>query len=333
MDNKTILELIKKNLEEINLLVDDLYKGGNYNQLLIEITSAKTNILHQELMLLTPTDTSPSVHDYFELVAEPIVHNDIRKEPIVDEDKESEITEEKVTQQIEEPVDESQIANEELAVDIEEPTVIDQTEDVIPEPDLIDEPTAELLSDELQTIVEEQPEEKVEEMTDIENNEVSASEIEETSEIAAEVAAEESVVADVVEEVSSVADDAAIENEVPVVEPTDIVLEKNEKKVFGEQFSKEPSLHDKLSEAAHVSSRIKGMPITNLRSAIGLNDRFMFTRELFGNDSGKFDLTVDTIDQLSTFLEAIEHLEQNYKWTKNETSLKFMDLVKRRFEK
>src|SRR5574344_2157399 len=113
MDNKTILELIKKNLEEINLLVDDLYKGGNYNQLLIEITSAKTNILHQELMLLTPTDTSPSVHDYFELVAEPIVHNDIRQEPVVEENEEPEITEETEKQQIDEPVAESQILNEE----------------------------------------------------------------------------------------------------------------------------------------------------------------------------------------------------------------------------
>ncbi len=324
MDNKTILELIKKNLEEINLLVDDLYKGGNYNQLLIEITSAKTNILHQELMLLTPTDTSPSVHDYFELVAEPIVHNDIRQEPVVEENEEPEITEETVKQQIDEPVAESQILNEEPVADVEEPTVIDQTEDVMPEPDLIEEPTNELLSDEFQTIVEEESEEKVEEIAAFENDEVSANEIEETLEIATE---------DVVEEVSSVADDVTIENEVPVVEPTDVVPEKNGKKVFGEQFTKEPSLHDKLSEAAHVSSRIKGMPITNLRSAIGLNDRFMYTRELFGNDSGKYDSTVDTIDQLSTFLEAIEHLEQNYKWTKNETSLKFMDLVKRRFEK
>jgi len=328
MDNKTILELIKKNLEEINLLVDDLYKGGNYNQLLIEITSAKTNILHQELMLLTPTDVTPSVPDYFELVAEPILHDDIREKSVYEENNEPDIVEEAKVKQDDEPISESQIVEEEVVADVDEPASVDPVSDVEPETEVIEEPIAELVSDEPQTNVEEQIEEKADGMAAIASDEVSTNEIEETPEIAEEVVAK-----DVVEEVPSVADEAIVENEVSAVESTDVVPEKIEKKVFGEQFNKEPSLHDKLAEAAHVTSRIKGLPITNLRSAIGLNDRFMFTRELFGNDSGKFDSTVDTIDHSSTFLEAIEHLEQNYKWTKNDISLKFMDLVKRRFEK
>jgi len=325
MDNKTILELIKKNLEEINLLVDDLYKGGDYNQLLIEITSAKTNILHQELKLLTPTESSAPISNYFELVAEPIVHDDFHDvpSPIVEIEPESVsalVDElpvvEPITAEVEEPEVESEPAFEQPEA---ESLAIEEDSPQIEESPLSEEPN----------IVEPVQEDTLEEVTASVLDEPKTDEI-----IIDEVEAELLNVEEVTEEIPPVAEEIIQNEEVLDIEPTEILApERADKKVFGEQFSKEPSLHDKLSGSTAISSRIKGLPISNLRSAIGLNDRFLYTRELFENDSSKFDLTVDTIDQLSSFLEAIEYLEKNFKWTKNENSLKFMDLVKRRFEK
>ncbi|NLU37691.1 MAG: hypothetical protein GXX78_02220 [Bacteroidales bacterium] len=108
--------------------------------------------------------------------------------------------------------------------------------------------------------------------------------------------------------------------------------EPSDKKVFGEKFSKEPSLNDKLSSGTTYESKIKGKPVTNLKGSIGLNDRFLYTRELFGNDSARYEEAIEKLDQFSNLLEAIEYLEKNFVWVKNNTSLKFMDLVKRRFE-
>ena len=327
MDNKTILELIKKNLEEINLLVDDLYKGGDYNQLLIEITSAKTNILHQELKLLTPTESSASISNYFELVAEPIVHDDFHDvpSPIVEIEPEPESVSalvdelpvvEPITAEVGEPEVESEPAFEQPEA---ESLAIEEDSLQIEESPLSEEPN----------IVEPVQENTFEEVTAPAFEEPKTDEI-----IIDEVEAELLNVEEVAEEIPPVAEEIIQSEEVLDVESTEILApERADKKVFGEQFSKEPSLHDKLSGSTSISSRIKGLPISNLRSAIGLNDRFLYTRELFENDSSKFDLTVDTIDQLSSFLEAIEYLEKNFKWTKNENSLKFMDLVKRRFEK
>jgi hypothetical protein len=45
MDNKIILELIKKNLEEINLLVEDLCKGGNMIRFLLKLLWLKLKFL------------------------------------------------------------------------------------------------------------------------------------------------------------------------------------------------------------------------------------------------------------------------------------------------
>ena len=117
-----------------------------------------------------------------------------------------------------------------------------------------------------------------------------------------------------------------------VQEKTEEKIDIQEKKILGEQFVKEPSLNDRLAATAHHESKIKGKPVTKIKSAIGLNDRFLYTRELFGNESSKFETTVDHLDQLNNLHEAVDYLSKNFQWTKNEASLKFMELVKRRFE-
>jgi hypothetical protein len=107
---------------------------------------------------------------------------------------------------------------------------------------------------------------------------------------------------------------------------------KNEKTIVGERFRKEPSLNERFTEITQKGARVKGKPVTSIKAAIGLNDRFQYIRELFSNNQEKFLTTVNTLDQFSSFIEAIEYLEGHFEWPKNETSLKFMELVKRRFE-
>ncbi|MCF8360705.1 MAG: hypothetical protein K9H26_18265 [Prolixibacteraceae bacterium] len=107
---------------------------------------------------------------------------------------------------------------------------------------------------------------------------------------------------------------------------------KSEKKIVGERFRKEPSLNERFTEITQKGARVKGKPVTSIKAAIGLNDRFQYIRELFSNNQEKFLTTVNTLDQFSSFIDAIEYLEEHFKWPKNETSLKFMELVKRRFE-
>ncbi|HKK82132.1 MAG TPA: hypothetical protein VJ909_07780 [Prolixibacteraceae bacterium] len=114
-------------------------------------------------------------------------------------------------------------------------------------------------------------------------------------------------------------------------EPIEDKEHNSHKKVLGDQFTKEKSLNEKFTSLTETKYKVMGKPVTSVKKAIGLNDRFMFTRELFNNDSGKFNDTVEAIDNANDLVEAIEYLEKNCEWPKNETSLKFMDLVKRRF--
>lgn len=105
------------------------------------------------------------------------------------------------------------------------------------------------------------------------------------------------------------------------------------KKTVAEIFIQEKSLNDSMGSGKTIDHKLAVSPLHKLEAAIGLNDRFQFIRELFNNDAGLFNKTVTQIDQMQDINEAVSFLNSNFKWKRNETSLKFAQLVKRRFLK
>lgn len=116
-------------------------------------------------------------------------------------------------------------------------------------------------------------------------------------------------------------------HEIPKPEST-----PKEKQVVGETFRKERSLNDVMSDNK-VESKLTNGPISSLRASIGLNDRFLFIREIFDNNAEKYNTVIDKLDKLETIQEAVEYLKSNLSLEKNDTSMKFVDLLKRRFSK
>lgn len=106
-----------------------------------------------------------------------------------------------------------------------------------------------------------------------------------------------------------------------------------EKQIIGETFSKEKSLNDAMGENKSGESSLGNGPISSLRAAIGLNDRFLFIREIFANNTDKYNMVIDHLDKLETIQQAVEYLKANLSLEKTPTSLKFVELLKRRFSK
>jgi hypothetical protein len=109
--------------------------------------------------------------------------------------------------------------------------------------------------------------------------------------------------------------------------------QSQEKSVVGETFQKERSLNDAMGENKTSESKLTNGPISSLRAAIGLNDRFLFIREIFDNNTEKYNTVIENLDKLETIQQAVEYLKANLSLQKNETSMKFVDLLKRRFSK
>ena len=82
---------------------------------------------------------------------------------------------------------------------------------------------------------------------------------------------------------------------------------------------------------SQVEEKINESQLVSLDDTIGINDRFQFIRELFNNDSELFSKTIGDIDNMNDIKEAAAYLNKNFKWKKNEFSLKFIQLIKRRF--
>jgi hypothetical protein len=100
---------------------------------------------------------------------------------------------------------------------------------------------------------------------------------------------------------------------------------------LGDSFLKGKSINDLVEDHNKLEFKLSNRPVSNIQAAIGINDRFQYIRELFDGSSEKYSSTVTSLDSMNNINEAVTYLQQNFKWKKNETSLKFINLVKRRF--
>lgn len=109
--------------------------------------------------------------------------------------------------------------------------------------------------------------------------------------------------------------------------------DEQQSKRLGDIFSKEKSVNDLIAgDAQKLEHKISNMPVASIQAAIGINDRFQFIRELFDGSAEKYTETVTKLDSMKELKEAVTYLQQNFKWKKTEVSLKFVSLIKRRFQ-
>ncbi len=116
----------------------------------------------------------------------------------------------------------------------------------------------------------------------------------------------------------------------------DMELDEEEEELvartIGDSILKEKSVNDLMNNgSSKLENKLSNSPVSSIQGAIGINDRYQYIRELFDGSAETFSQTVGELDSLNNIQEAVSYLQQNYKWKKTETSLKFVTLVKRRF--
>lgn len=165
--------------------------------------------------------------------------------------------------------------------------------------------------------------------------------IKETEEEVADVVKNEPDERDAEAEVS---EEQQAETEVEEAKPTDenednddeMLEEETEKSEansrLGDSFLKGRSLNDLVTDQNKLEFKLSNRPVRSIKTAIGINDRFQYIRELFEGDAEKFAETVNELDSKQNLKDAVDYLRHNFRWKKNETSLKFVNLVKRRFQ-
>ncbi|MEP7143719.1 MAG: hypothetical protein ABI707_12645 [Ferruginibacter sp.] len=109
-------------------------------------------------------------------------------------------------------------------------------------------------------------------------------------------------------------------------------------KEINETVSEESaSVNDSLKEKKiEISEKLTGLPVKDLKKAIGINDRFLYINDLFRGDEAMYERSIKTINSFSIWPEAEYWIRRELKtklgWTDdNETVKQFDQLVKRRF--
>lgn len=89
-------------------------------------------------------------------------------------------------------------------------------------------------------------------------------------------------------------------------------------------------------EKIEVKDHLVSTPIKDLRSAIGINDKFQFIQDLFGGDEKSFEDAIKTINSFKIFPEAQFYIKRELREKNNwdeglDVVKQFDQLVKRRF--
>lgn len=91
----------------------------------------------------------------------------------------------------------------------------------------------------------------------------------------------------------------------------------------------EPELFE---EPASPKAVLYGKPVSDIRQAISLGDRFLYQRELFGQNAELMQRTLTDLNDLRSFDEAISYIMTHFQWdTESSTYQQFLVTLHRRF--
>ncbi|MBQ5595353.1 MAG: hypothetical protein IIU78_06555 [Alistipes sp.] len=120
------------------------------------------------------------------------------------------------------------------------------------------------------------------------------------------------------------------QSEAPVQEVAKIEVEPSEPvQRLGDSFAGVTTLADKMAQDDAPTTPFNR--IKDLRSAIGLNDKFLMVRDLFGGDAERYEATIDTLDEFDDLDECIIYIVENFRWNPDlEASKLLVSLIERK---
>ncbi len=124
-----------------------------------------------------------------------------------------------------------------------------------------------------------------------------------------------------------------------VEKPQDKTLESsqnsNSPEIIADKFQSKKFIHDNISKKnvkKDVSAKMQTKPINDINSAIGLNDKFIFIRELFNNDKEHYHETIQVLNNFDIYENAVNFLNENFDWDSDDPNFeRLKELVRRKY--
>jgi len=113
------------------------------------------------------------------------------------------------------------------------------------------------------------------------------------------------------------------------------VKEKTEPEIIAEKFQKSKQfINETLAKEKNhkdISTKMQSKPISDISSSIGLNDKFLFIKELFDGNNETYLQTIDYLNKAVELDPTIKYLEGKFDWDMDDPTVqKLTDLIKRK---
>ena len=339
MERKLIVTLLQKNIQELAMITEGFMEMTEYPAVIIQLARQKTEDILDYVSMLeeikkgnvpklpyTEEDTVDVAVPYFSEedieALEQAVDEAIEEEILIEQQR---IAEEEARIKAEEAEKEVQRLAKELADEEAKAKKIAEEETRKEAQRLAEE--EERLADEARKLAEEEKKRaeetsvaerarqiaELEEKRKAEEARIFAEKAEEAKRLLAEEKARKEA-----EEAKKQAEKTAV-----VEKP---VEETKHKTVASEHIKQKGENETKVSDA-HTQKKID-----DINQAISMGNRFRFQRELFDGNGELMNKTLAKLNQMSSFDEADEFLQKNFKWqSDNETIDSFYQIIKRKF--
>ncbi|MDP4205458.1 MAG: hypothetical protein Q8859_05625 [Bacteroidota bacterium] len=314
MNNKLIIEFILREISDLETMVRSLSEEEDYSPLLVDIAVTKAKNLYQEVLLLSeknPLPSSDTISDDQKGLSNP----DLKGNTISPDAAEAE--------------------NEPLNLSSFHLDLIPQDEEEYPleEEDQMTEGFQHLPYEEYEESSSDSESESINNES-VEDSETSDSFESKNKDISTQPDYNPSIPSTETQTPESntvpAASDQTTSKEEELPKEESESKEKAASFYSKEQTNQDQSVNDFFSEEKDLKTGIR-FPIQDLHSAIGLNDQYLFIRELFNNDADFYNRSIAYINSCTSIHEAVEFMKENFRWKKNDASKRFLELVKRRF--
>lgn len=123
----------------------------------------------------------------------------------------------------------------------------------------------------------------------------------------------------------------------PVVRPQEPVathaVEISSGPVLGEVIKPVETISDTIAPKPDVATQLhRQSAVVDLRRAVGVNDKYLLIRDLFGGNGSLYEITIRRLNEFQTFDECLIYIAKNFSWNPDSDGARLlMDVLERKF--
>ena len=120
--------------------------------------------------------------------------------------------------------------------------------------------------------------------------------------------------------------------EIAVATPAASAVPESEQ-VLGEVIkSNVQTIADTIKPKDTAAEKIVKGSVNDITKAVGINDRFLLIRDLFGGSSEEYDRVMTQLNSFDNLEDCMIHIVENYDWNPNSDGAKLiMELIERKY--